>query len=63
MSPDRGLGSILGTILLLIGVATLLAAALLAVTTTVGWPKLTLTAILIVAVALLLVAREIRTPS
>ena len=63
MSPDRGLGSILATILLLIGVATLLAAVLLAVTTTVGWPKLTLAAILIVAVAVLFIAREMRTPS
>jgi hypothetical protein len=63
MSPDRGLGSILATILLLIGVATLLAAVLLAVTTTEGWPKLTLAAILIVAVAVLFIAREMRTPS
>jgi hypothetical protein len=63
MSPDRGLGSILATVLLLIGVATLLAAALLAVTTTVGWPKLTLTAILFVAAAMLLIVREMRTPS
>jgi uncharacterized membrane protein YphA (DoxX/SURF4 family) len=63
MSPERGLGSILATILLLIGVATLLAAVLLALTTTVGWPKLTLTAILIVTVAMLFIAREMRTPS
>lgn len=63
MSPDRGLGSILATILLLMGVVTLLAAVLLAVTTAEGWPKLTLAAILIVAVAVLFIAREMRTPS
>jgi hypothetical protein len=63
MSPDRGIGSILATLLLLVGVATLLAAVVLAVTTAVGWPKLTLTAIVIVVVATLLIAREMRTPS
>jgi hypothetical protein len=61
MSP--GSEPILATVLFLLGVAILLVAVFLAVTTTVGWPKLTLTGAAIVVIAMLLIARGMRTPS
>jgi hypothetical protein len=63
VSPEPQLRTIIATVLLLLGVATLLIAALLAVWTTVGWPKLTLTALLLLVVAGILIARNMRIPS
>ena len=63
MSTDRGLGSQFAALLLILGVAMLLVAVLLAVLTAVGWPKLTLTAFILLVVAMFLIAREMRTPS
>jgi hypothetical protein len=63
MTTDRGLGSQIAALLLFIGVAILLVAVLLAVLTTAGWPKLTLTAFVLLVIGMLLAAREMRTPS
>lgn len=62
MSEPR-LGSVLGALALLIGIAILLVAVLLAVWTTEGWPKLTVTALALLVVGALLIARTTRTPS
>ena len=63
MSTDRGAGFARRCAAADLGVAILLVAVLLAVLTSVGWPKLTLTAFILLVVAMLLIAREMRTPS
>jgi hypothetical protein len=60
---EPSLRSIVATVLVLGGGATLLTAFLLSVWTTQGWPKLALTALAMLVVAGLLVARDMRTPS
>jgi hypothetical protein len=55
--------TIIATLLLFLGVAILLIAVLLAVWTTVGWPKLTFTALLLLIGAGILITRNMRVPS
>jgi hypothetical protein len=63
VDSQPGLGAILGTLILVMGVAILLVAVGLAVWTTQGWPKLTLLALALLAVAAVVIARNMRTPS
>jgi hypothetical protein len=63
VSDEPRLQSILATLFLLAGVVTLLIAVVLAVWTTVGWPKLTLGALLLLVVGGVLAARDLKIPS
>jgi hypothetical protein len=63
VSDEPRLRSIAAALLLLVGVAVLLIAVVLAVWTTVGWPKLTLAALLMLVAGGFLAAHGMRTPS
>jgi hypothetical protein len=55
--------SVVAALCLLLGVAILLVAVVLAVWTTQGWPRLTLTALALLLVGALLIVRNVGMPS
>ncbi len=63
MSAEPRARSIVAALLLLLGVAILLVAVVLAVWTTQGWPRLTLTALALLVVGALLITRDVGIPS
>jgi hypothetical protein len=63
VSDELRVQSILASLLLLVGVVTLLIAVVLAVWTTEGWPKLTLAALALLVAGGILAARNMRIPS
>ena len=63
MSPELRPRSIVAALCLLLGVAILLVAVVLAVWTTQGWPRLTLTALALLLVGALLIVRNVGMPS
>jgi hypothetical protein len=63
VSSEPRARSIFAALLLLVGVAILLVAVVLAVWTTQGWPKLTLTALALLVGGGLLIARDVGIPS
>ena len=63
MSDDLRVRPVLATLFLLVGVAILLIAVVLAVWTTVGWPKLTLSALALLITGGILMAGGRRIPS
>jgi hypothetical protein len=63
VSAEPRARSIFAALLLLVGVAILLVAVVLAVWTTQGWPKLTLTALALLVGGGLLIARDVGIPS
>ena len=63
MSAEPRPHSIVAALLLLLGVAILLVAVVLAVWTTEGWPRLTLTALALLVAGALLIARDLGIPS
>ena len=63
MSDDLRVRPVLATLFLLIGVVILLIAVVLAVWTTTGWPKLTLSALALLIVGGILMAGGRRIPS
>jgi hypothetical protein len=63
VSDELRVQSILASLLLLVGVVTLLIAVVLAVWTTEGWPKLTLVALTLLVAGGILAARNMRIPS
>lgn len=63
VSDDLRVRPVLATLFLLIGVVILLIAVVLAVWTTTGWPKLTLSALALLIVGGILMAGGRRIPS
>ncbi len=63
VSDDLRVRPVLATLFLLIGVVILLIAVVLAVWTTAGWPKLTLSALALLIVGGILMAGGRRIPS
>ena len=63
MSAELRPRSVVAALCLLLGVAILLVAVVLAVWTTQGWPRLTLTALALLLVGALLIVRNVGMPS
>jgi hypothetical protein len=55
--------SIVAALLLLLGIVLLLVAVVLAVWTTEGWPRMTLTALALLLAGAMLIARDVGMPS